>query len=734
MSRFEQWLKIREGRKELARTYKATLGGVPQDPAHHPEGDVLAHSRLVRKAIPRAIQKLQYAQTDPNNPLSDVLSNLTFRVSPEEEQILALVAWIHDLGKTTATTVGGEPWQKPGVQGRVQSIGHQEPTHYEPQLRRLKQEAPPETVDLYLRNQELVNWLVEHHMDLSAGQFSRRFVDEHFQNGRIVNSPQMRLLLILMWSDKMGRDPQTTVANIAKLSDKVAKSSQTSVTRSYRAANQSKPFEGSPTELAAMLKHRELTPQQRAAALRGKFPEITDAEIARLVAEGFGQFMEALQPTVIDEQIPMKPEELQDCMLLKRLLRTQHLYMVGGGVRDYLFHKFHGKSGAQYSPKDIDLTTDLSEEEILHRLSTPDAQAAGVKVNEKESVDTFGVAFVNVNGRDYEIAPFRRDVGSADGRRPERVEQAGIEEDAMRRDLTMNNLYYDFENQKILDFNPGGQGVEDIKNMVTRPVGDPFERFDEDKLRVLRLVRFFSRFNPGDIRQFLDERTAQAIEHFKDLPGITPERIYQEFMAGLLKSQNTAAYLKNYAALGLFDRVFPGLWVDESGIDRLGNTKNPKVVLAWLLRENGNVAQALNRLKYPNEVSDVVGFLVSALKFNPDQAMQVVKSRNRWLAKAGGPEQMSQDLMGLAQVAGREDLTQRLAHLGGLGNSEGEGWKWQVPPYEPPKISGEELMQQGIPQGPELGREIERRTAADYASSWQEFLRRKALSGQQPSV
>lgn len=733
-----KWSEFGEGRKELARLYKSVMSGVPQDPKHHPEGDVLTHVRLVRKAIPKAIQDLQQIQTDRNNPLSDVFSEVSFRISPEEEQIVAAAAWLHDIGKPTATTIGGEPWQTPGVQGKIQALGHQEPNHYGPQIQRLQQEAPAETLQLYTRHQELINWLIEHHMDLSAGQFSRAFLDENFQNGRIINSQRMRLLLILMWADRMGRDPQTTMANIAKLTDKMVKSSQVSQNRTQRAANQSKPFDGTPEQFQALLRQRGLAPEQITQAMQSKFPR---------KVENFSRFYESAMkqgPVVIPADIPVDKELL----VVKQALTGNfgdggpskpQLYLVGGAVRDFLWHQYHGDPKKPFMPKDYDLTTDLTEEQILGRLRT-NGQRYGIKVKEKESVDTFGVVFVHVNGKDYEVAPFRRDVGTADGRRPERVESAGIEEDAMRRDLTMNNLYYDFEKKQILDLNENGQGIEDIKNMVTRTVGDPFERFNEDRLRVLRFIRFFSRFNPGDVRQFIDDRTAQAIQHFKDLPGISPERIFQEFLGGLSKSLNTSAYLHNYANLDLFGRVFPGLQVDVAGIDRLGNSKNAKVVLAWLLRNNGNgVAQALNRLKYPSEISDVVGFLISALKFQPDQAVQTMKARSRWLAKAGGPEQMSQDLLELAQVANRPDLAERLTHLAGQGGYEGEGderqWKWQTEPYQPPKVSADEIMQrEKIPQGPELGKAVDREMRTNYDSSWQEFLKRKSFSSPNPAV
>lgn len=410
-------------------------------------------------------------------------------------------------------------------------------------------------------------------------------------------------------------------------------------------------------------------------------------------------------------EIPMKQEELQDCMLLKRMLKTDHLYMVGGSVRDYFFH-LENVPNSEYLPKDIDLTTDLSESQIIDRLSV--GKMSNVRVHEKESVDTFGVVFVNVDGRDYEIAPFRKDIGTADGRRPERVERASMREDAMRRDLTMNNLYYDFEKKEVFDFNPGAQGIKDIQNKVARVVGEPYERFDEDKLRVLRLIRFFSRFNDGNIVGSLDKRTLNAIKYYKHLPGVTPERIAQEFLSGLKQSKSPVSYLQNYARLGLFERVFPNLHV--SALDSIGKFKNSKVVLSWLLKDNKELSQHLNKLKYPNEISDPVAFYVSLM--NGMDSVQMIKSRSRWLSKAGGEEQMSRDLQALSQVYANKEFAKLITHLAGLGKIEDDEWKWIVPPYVSPKISGEELMKEGIPQGPELGKEIDKRIKEDYESSY----------------
>ena len=125
---FSEWVAIKEGRRDLASAYKSRLVDVPQDPNHHPEGDVLTHVKMVRKAIPRAVRELQSLQA--NHPqLSHVLSNIDFSITPEEMEILSMSAWLHDIGKATSTTIDGKNWSRmgPNPQGKIQAIGHQDP-------------------------------------------------------------------------------------------------------------------------------------------------------------------------------------------------------------------------------------------------------------------------------------------------------------------------------------------------------------------------------------------------------------------------------------------------------------------------------------------------------------------------------------------------------------------------------------------------------------------------------
>lgn len=422
---------------------------------------------------------------------------------------------------------------------------------------------------------------------------------------------------------------------------------------------------------------------------------------------------EATLPVRMKAEIPMDAGVEAISKALKSNDSTVQVYAVGGAVRDYLFSHFNGQGAGK---KDIDLTTNLSEEEIISRL-----QRAGIAVTEKESskredgkeskdkkpvVNTFGVVFATVDGVQYEIAPFRKDIGSVDGRRPERVERASIEEDAQRRDLTMNNLYYDFDKKEILDFNPNGQGIEDIKNGVARPVGDPHERFSEDKLRVLRIIRFFSRFNDGSALDHLDERTLAAIEHFKDLKsfGLTEERIAGEFAQGLNQAKDIAAYIKNYVDLGLLDSVFSGLNVDVSGAGKLNGLErkngklNIKVALAWLLRNNSDVVGKLLKLKYSRTDAESVQFLIDCLKLSSDSSFSMVKRREKISSLRG-------DLIEFANLVGGSD-GEKLKHFAG---------------YEMVVPSGSELMGKGL-KGIAIGQEQQKVGADHYKSSINEHM------------
>jgi poly(A) polymerase len=144
-------------------------------------------------------------------------------------------------------------------------------------------------------------------------------------------------------------------------------------------------------------------------------------------------------------------------------------YFVGGCVRDLLLKK---------KPKDFDVATDATPERIasIFKKTVP----VGAK---------FGVMLVVMEGLPFEVATFRADKEYKDGRRPTGVRFTDAKEDALRRDFTVNGLFYDPVSKKVLDW-VGGQ--KDLKKKIIRAIGDPKKRFEEDKLRLLRAVRFAS--------------------------------------------------------------------------------------------------------------------------------------------------------------------------------------------------------------------------------------------------
>lgn len=313
------------------------------------------------------------------------------------------------------------------------------------------------------------------------------------------------------------------------------------------------------------------------------------------------------------------------------------LFVVGGAIRDYLYSIHHG---GNFEPKDVDLATEAPPDKVIKILESPEAREKEIKAVPKGVA--FGVISAIVNGEEFEIATFREDGQYTDGRRPNSVSFSTPAKDSARRDLTINALFYDIHKKEIRDYNLNhhgvGQGFEDIKNLVARPVGNARDRFREDKLRIPRLIRFFSRFNPGYVLHHLDKETLDAIKEFKDLVGVSPERIAVEFTAGLQKSAHPVNYIKNYAATGLIPAVFPNLKVDLHDVDQIGNTKNIKAVLAWLLKSEdpSTVRTRLNKLTYSSDTVNTVSFLLKLFKFNPSEIADLIKKRD--LYKQLAPE------------------------------------------------------------------------------------------------
>jgi poly(A) polymerase len=189
--------------------------------------------------------------------------------------------------------------------------------------------------------------------------------------------------------------------------------------------------------------------------------------------------------------------------VLRRLREAGHVaYFAGGCVRDVLLG---------LEPKDYDVATDAPPKRVRQLFTNTQAVGAA-----------FGVILVRHGRSVVEVATFRSDEQYVDGRRPSGVRFTTAEEDAQRRDFTINGLFMDpLEKNRVIDY---VGGLEDLKVKRLRAIGDPAKRFAEDHLRLLRAVRFAARFGLE-----IEGSTAAAI--LRDAPllkRISPERIADE--------------------------------------------------------------------------------------------------------------------------------------------------------------------------------------------------------------
>jgi poly(A) polymerase len=198
-------------------------------------------------------------------------------------------------------------------------------------------------------------------------------------------------------------------------------------------------------------------------------------------------------------------------------------YFAGGCVRDELMGEH---------PVDYDVATNATPDQI--RGVFPRARGVG---------EHFGVMLVRQGGRTVEVATFRGEGAYRDGRRPEQVAFSDERTDAQRRDFTVNGLFMHPASGRVIDH---VQGLADLQARVLRAIGDPDARLEEDRLRLLRAVRFAARFGLK-----MDPATERAIErHAPELRGVSRERVGQE-VRRMLAHAGRAAAVSMIERLGL---------------------------------------------------------------------------------------------------------------------------------------------------------------------------------------
>ena len=348
------------------------------------------------------------------------------------------------------------------------------------------------------------------------------------------------------------------------------------------------------------------------------------------------------------------------------------LYLVGGAVRDFL-------TGDK--PKDFDLATDALPDEVLGII--------GDKYRTNLQGKAFGVVvvFTKDQPEGMEIATFREDTSK--GRNPEVKLGVTIEQDVRRRDISFNGLFFDLDTNEIVDL-VGGQ--QDLKDGVTRMIGDPNERFDEDSLRILRACRFASRYEHPlhkDTEAAIAKRN--QLENLDPLTGemkrISQERVWEEMKKAWKQAKDYNYYLGFFTKFDMWNQVFPGVEINENLVE----SKDFAVVFANLFKNaatDGLEKKMVQEFRMEIEIAKKIIFLLELSKMGVEDAFDMYRKR---------------------QQCGITDAT-ILEWLKATGDKNPVLVKFID--YKP-TVSSQELMSQGI-KGKELGAEIKRRETEKF--------------------
>lgn len=357
-------------------------------------------------------------------------------------------------------------------------------------------------------------------------------------------------------------------------------------------------------------------------------------------------------------------------------------YWAGGCVRDEILGRM---------PKDYDVATDATPRRIRELFGFGRTLAIGA---------AFGV--ITVRGPhgagQVEVTTFRRDTSYSDGRHPDAVEFSSPEVDASRRDFTINGLFFDPVEQRVIDF-VGGQA--DLAAGLVRAIGRPEERFAEDKLRLLRAIRFAATF------QFaLEESTLAAVRAMADQIGVvSPERIAME-MRRMLVDPHRAYGVRLLVETGLAHTVLPEIVPgDRAGQERLDRA----LAVIERLVEPG-FPLALAGLLAGISTADAAAEVGRRWRLSNKETERVVwllENRDRLHRASHQPWSAVQKVLiheGAGDLLALVEATLRAA--GDLAALAEVDWCRQAlgrPRAEldpPPLLTGDDLQRQGVPSGP----------------------------------
>ncbi|QGJ72275.1 Polynucleotide adenylyltransferase region [Planctomycetales bacterium 10988] len=365
----------------------------------------------------------------------------------------------------------------------------------------------------------------------------------------------------------------------------------------------------------------------------------------------------------------------------------------GGCVRDFLLH---------LPPKDYDVATNARPDEVQKLFGKKRTLVIGA---------AFGVMMVRGprSAGTVEVATFRQDAQYSDGRHPDAVHFSTAEEDAKRRDFTLNGMFYDPLTETIHDF-VGGK--DDIQKEILRAIGDPNERIHEDKLRMLRAVRFTARFGFQ-----LDLQTAEAIRrHVREISIVSGERIQAEMRTMLLHPSRAEA-IQLLRSMGLLQEVLPEAIIRgadsptesfemawQATCNRLRLLHSPSFPLAMSILLFGSpsieelktreiearLKQVIDRWKLSNQDADRIAWLLKHATAIEGARQQPWSKLQPILIHPGARELLDFHAV-VKKEKGAPDLETPYCI---------ERLSWPEERLNPPPlINGEDLIQHGVPRG-----------------------------------
>ena len=419
--------------------------------------------------------------------------------------------------------------------------------------------------------------------------------------------------------------------------------------------------------------------------------------------------------------------------LARRLTAAGHEALFAGGcVRDKLLGQ---------EPKDYDIATSARPEEVLKLF--PSANEVGAH---------FGVVIAKHKGHHVEIATFRTDGSYKDGRRPETVTFSTPQEDAQRRDFTINGLFEHPESGEVIDH---VGGMADLREGLLRAIGNPLARFTEDGLRLLRAVRFSATMGFE-----IEPQTRAAIHECAPLLNrISPERIRDEF-SKILICPHRRRGVEILVETGLMLHIIPEFmktigceqppeWHPEGDVythtcimlELLEPTAPLVLCLAVMLHDiakppcqtfgdrirfNGHDSMGadmadtiLRRLRYPNDViAATVPMVARHMQFMNVKQMRTAKLK-RFMAEPTFPQEMELHRVDCGSSNGFTDNYEFL---------EAKAQEFAAEPLiPPPLVTGRDLILLGLTPGPRFreileiiqteqleGRILDRQPALDY--------------------